>query len=147
MDKDSVLKTFVLADVNQHIGAVAAGQDEDAPAWEFFCECGRADCHGLVMLTLGEYVALLEAERPVLAPGHRLSQAQRARRLREEAKALRAQAEQQVKRARAEVDTGEPEKARLERVIENQRALLALTLEALEKLGYPVEALREDTPD
>jgi len=32
-------------------------------------------------------------------------------------------------------------------VIENQKALLALTLEALEELGYPVEALREAALD
>jgi len=35
VDKDSVLKTFILAEVNQHIGAVAAEQDEDALEWEF----------------------------------------------------------------------------------------------------------------
>jgi len=40
------------------------------------------------------------------------------------------------------VDHHDPEVQRLKQVIENQRALLALALEALEELGFPLDALR-----
>jgi multidrug efflux pump subunit AcrA (membrane-fusion protein) len=56
--------------------------------------------HEHVALTVDAYAALHDSGRAVLAPRHRLSQVERARRLSEEAKALRAQAEHQVKRAK-----------------------------------------------
>lgn len=100
VEKDSVLKTYVLTYVNGHIAEFAAGQETDPLEWDFFCECGRRDCDEQVRLTRAAYLALHEAERPVLAPRHRLNQAERAKRLAEEARALRAQAEQQIARAR-----------------------------------------------
>jgi hypothetical protein len=42
----------------------------------------------------------------------------------------------------ARVDDHDSEIERLEQVIENQSALLALTLEALEELGFPLEGFR-----
>jgi hypothetical protein len=108
VNRDPVLKTFLLTEVNHHIRDLAADADWDAgdPEWEFFCECGRRDCHEQVKLTLDAYVALGDGNRPVLAPGHRLSQVERARRLREETQALLAQAEQQVKRAQRNTRAG-----------------------------------------
>jgi hypothetical protein len=71
--------------------------------WDFLCECGDEDCGQWVTLTLKGYEALLRADEPVLAPGHALSRNQRARRkarkLVDDAQALRAQAEVQHKRA------------------------------------------------
>jgi hypothetical protein len=71
--------------------------------WDFLCECGADQCKEWVTLTLIEYEAMLQAEEPILAPGHALTRAQRARRqarkLADDAKALRAQSEFQRKRA------------------------------------------------
>jgi hypothetical protein len=99
LDRDPVLKTFLLTEVNHHIRDLAAEDSWEAPEWEFFCECGRKDCTEQVKMTLDAYVALNDGGAAVLAPGHRLSQAERAQRLREEARALLAQAEHQVERA------------------------------------------------
>jgi hypothetical protein len=68
--------------------------------WEFFCECGRDDCQERLKLTLDAYVALYDSGRAVLAEGHQLSQVERARRLRDDAEALRRQAEHQVRRVK-----------------------------------------------
>lgn len=86
-------------EVNHHIRDLAVDVNWGDPEWEFFCECGRKECGEVVRLTLATYVALADAGGPVLAPGHQLSQVERARRLREDTRALMAQAEQQVKRA------------------------------------------------
>jgi hypothetical protein len=110
VEEDSVLKAYVLTEVNEHIAEVAAEQDADAPEWEFFCECGRADCEERVRLKLEAYVALHD-DGAVLAPGHHIDQIERARRLREDAKALRAQAEQQVKRVRQSLGKRKPNRA------------------------------------
>lgn len=92
LNKDPVLKTFLLTEVNHHIGDLATDADwgGGAAEWEFFCECGRSDCSEQVELTLDAYVALADGGKPVLAPGHRLSQVERARRLLEDARASRA---------------------------------------------------------
>jgi hypothetical protein len=99
LDRDPVLKTFLLSEVNHHIRDLAADTDSDVAEWEFFCECGEKECKAQVTMTLAEYAALNDGGEPVLAAGHRLSQTERAQRLREEAQALLAQAEQQVRRA------------------------------------------------
>lgn len=72
-------------------------------SWDFLCECDAAGCQQWVKLTLAEYEALLRGEEPILASGHRLSRAERARRkarrLVDDAQALQAQADVQRKRA------------------------------------------------
>jgi hypothetical protein len=97
---ERAFKTVALTEVNAHILDAARDSISEEQVWEFFCECGDPDCHAHVMLDLDEYVALHDRDQPVLASGHRLSQKERARRLREEAEALRAQAAHQVRRAR-----------------------------------------------
>ena len=93
-------KTEALTEVNGHILEAARDSISGDQEWEFFCECGRSDCHEHVELTLDAYVALHDSGDAVLADGHRLSQVERARRLSQEAEALLGQAEQQVKRAK-----------------------------------------------
>jgi hypothetical protein len=70
--------------------------------WDFLCECGADQCKEWVTLTLRQYESLLQAEEPILAPGHGLTRGQRARRkarkLSDDAKALRAQSDVQHKR-------------------------------------------------
>jgi hypothetical protein len=99
VDKDRAFKTLALTEVNMHILDAALDSISEEQEWEFFCECGRADCHEHVELTLEEYVALHDGGLPVLAKRHRLSQVERARRLQADAEALRRQAQLQVKRA------------------------------------------------
>jgi len=92
-------KTAALAEVNRHIGEVAQGLPSQAEEWEFFCECGRPDCSDVVRLTLEEYSSLHDSGQAVLAPGHNLSQVERARRLNTDAEALQRQAQHQLERA------------------------------------------------
>lgn len=99
MDEERDFKTLALTEVNQHILDAARESISDHPEWEFFCECGRRDCYEHVMLSLDSYIRLHDGGGAVLAPKHRLSQIERARRLGEEANALRAQAKHQLKRA------------------------------------------------
>jgi hypothetical protein len=101
--KGRTLKTATLATVNQGILNVAQDSIDQEQDWEFFCECGREDCHEYVSLTLDAYIALHEGGGAVLAEGHRISQVERARRLLEEAAALKRQAAHQVKRAKKNV--------------------------------------------
>ena len=73
------LRTATLSCVNDGILEFARdsiGEEE----WEFFCECCRKDCHAFVSLTVGAYVALRDNGGGVLAAGHRLNPAERARR-------------------------------------------------------------------
>jgi hypothetical protein len=102
------IKVAALTEVNTHILEVASESPSGAPEWEFFCECGRPECHEQVTLTIEAFDALRGEDLPVLAPGHRLSQAARARMLREDAAALLALAQHQVRRAKKnlEVDVG-----------------------------------------
>lgn len=99
MDKDRAFKVLALTEVNRHI--LDAARDSVVPEqeWEFFCECGRADCREHVVLSLERYVALRDGGGIVLAPGHRINQVERARRLVADSEALRAEAEHQGKRA------------------------------------------------
>lgn len=80
--------------------SVAREPVEQEQEWEFFCECGCYGCDRRVKLTVAAYRALHDGGGFVLAPGHRRSESERSRQLREEAVALRAQAELQVQRAR-----------------------------------------------
>lgn len=99
-------KTAMLAQVNAGIFGFAVDSISDASEWEFFCECGRPICHELVMLPLDAYTAIRDGRQSVLAPGHQPSQLERARRLGEEARALRAQAAHQVRRAQKNRERG-----------------------------------------
>ena len=76
-------KSTTLSATNERILRVARdafthGQEWESKqeAWEFFCECGRNDCHEYVSLTLDAYVALHDGDRAVLADGHRLRPAE-----------------------------------------------------------------------
>lgn len=100
VDDQRGAKTAALDKVNRHILNVASEVVPEDQQWAFFCECGRAECHEYVTLTLAAYGSIRDARGAVLAPGHRLSQLERARRLQDDAEALRRQAEQQVKRAK-----------------------------------------------
>lgn len=68
------MKTTALSEVNQGILEVARDSLDCEQEWEFFCECGREDCHQYVSLTLDAYSALHDYGQPVLADGHPLSQ-------------------------------------------------------------------------
>lgn len=100
MSQERASKTAALTKVNGHVLSVACELVADDQQWAFFCECGRPDCREYVNLTLAAYSSIRDGGGAVLARGHRLSQVERARRLRDEAEALRRQAEHQVKRAR-----------------------------------------------
>ena len=78
--------------------------ESEAETWSFLCECDEESCQEWVTLPVVGYEALQRADQPILAPGHSLSPSRwsrrKARRLRDDAKALGAQAEHQTKRAR-----------------------------------------------
>jgi hypothetical protein len=93
-------KTSILTRANGGIYGFALDSVEVDSEWEFFCECGRGDCHEVVMLSMDAYTAIRDTRNAVLARGHHLSQVERARRLIEESRAPRAQAERQTDRAR-----------------------------------------------
>jgi hypothetical protein len=83
-----------------------SGLDEET--WDFLCECGADDCQEWVTLRVAEYEALQRADEPILASGHTLSLGQRsrrrARRIVDDAHALKAQAKLQVKRAKRNLE-------------------------------------------
>jgi hypothetical protein len=63
----------VLFELNARVHEAARrfeGIEPERNLWEFACECGAADCREPVSLMLGEYEALREVGRRVLAPGH-----------------------------------------------------------------------------
>jgi hypothetical protein len=84
--------------------AVRLDVPEEDSTWDFRCECGAADCTALVSITLTEFDHLHGAEQLILADGHTVTRAEKARRkakqLRDEAAALREQAKHQHGRAR-----------------------------------------------
>ena len=91
-------KAALLADVNVGIKEVAASSPSDGLDWEFFCECGDADCHEMVTLSVEAFSALRDGGGHVLAPGHHDTVVARAEHagdlaedLRDSAKALKAQ--------------------------------------------------------
>lgn len=89
-----------LAAANVHIFRHVRDADDGEREWEFVCECGREECDERVLLTIDAYIALHDHGDAVLADGHQLSQAQRARGLRDDAEALKHQATHQIKRAK-----------------------------------------------
>ena len=93
-------RSTALTEANRNILLHVKDADAGDLEWEFFCECGRDECREHVFLTLDALIAIHDGGDAVLADGHRLSQADRARRLRDDAGALRAQAEHQVRRAK-----------------------------------------------
>jgi multidrug efflux pump subunit AcrA (membrane-fusion protein) len=101
-DRES--KTAALVEVNARILDAARESVGEELEWEFFCECGRADCEASVRLTIEAYSALHDDGHAVLSAGHELSQVSRARGLLEDSQALLAQADQQVKRAKKNRD-------------------------------------------
>jgi hypothetical protein len=78
MGKQRAFKSAALAEVNRHILEAARESISEEQQWEFFCECGRADCSEHVFLTPDAYVALRDGGNAVLAPGHRLGVLARA---------------------------------------------------------------------
>ncbi|MGN6796893.1 MAG: STAS domain-containing protein [Gaiellaceae bacterium] len=86
--------------VNTSIYEAATQSIAEGATWDFFCECGDPCCTERITLTQEGYGKLRDANRAIIAPGHRVDQTIRARALREDAHALRAQAQQQAKRAR-----------------------------------------------
>jgi hypothetical protein len=102
------------AEVNRNVRMAVKRFDVpgiDEESWDFLCECGLDDCTEWVALTLTEYEALLQAEKPILAPGHEVTRAEwarrKARRLADDAQALRAQSDVQQKRAGRNLEQGE----------------------------------------
>jgi hypothetical protein len=92
-------KLVALTEVNSHIYEAAEARS-DSLGWEFFCECGHPSCDLQIMLTAAEYESLRDRGKPVLWPGHRVDEKERARALREDSLALQAQAQHQIRRAR-----------------------------------------------
>jgi hypothetical protein len=99
---ETLSKSGFLAEVNDNTLRVVRRADNQLE-WEFFCECGHHRCEDRVFLTIDAYLALRETGDPVLAPGHELTRAERARRqsgeLRDESTAHRGQARHQMQRA------------------------------------------------
>jgi len=89
MGRKQALKTAALTEVNGHILEFASESASSETDWEFFCECGEADCHAMVRLTVNEYTGLRDADGAMLAPQHELSGEARAKRLRAGTQALR----------------------------------------------------------
>lgn len=90
---------------NGETRSLASRSDDDAAQrrFAFDCECGDEECHEHIWLSLSLYDDLKRNDVPLLADGHPISLARRARstarQLQEEARALRAQADIQVSRA------------------------------------------------
>jgi hypothetical protein len=83
---------------------------EEECEWDFKCECGASDCSVMVSMTLVEFDRLHAMEELILADGHTVTRAEKARRrakqLREETAALREQARHQYRRARRSTRDG-----------------------------------------
>ena len=89
-----------LTDAHRQLLSRTHGSDGGEREWEVFCECGEEKCYEQVFLTLDAFFLVREHGGAVLAPGHRMSQIERARELRLEADALRRQADHQLRRAK-----------------------------------------------
>lgn len=83
---DGWLRSSALAEANRNILLYLRDGDDGKLEWEFFCECGRDDCHEHVFLTLDALIAIQDGGGVVLAEGHSLSQADRAQSAVERAK-------------------------------------------------------------
>jgi hypothetical protein len=106
-DEERSAKQSILLELNGRVHEAAKlfeSADTDRDLWDFTCECGASDCRVSVSLTLDEYEALREGGEPVLAGGHEVQRAAKAREtargLRADSAALQAQAELQRKRAK-----------------------------------------------
>jgi hypothetical protein len=106
MDEGSVATTAqTRRAANEHVRQTvdAVGDEETGQEWSFFCECGDPQCEATVRLRVETYDAIVRAsDEHVLAPGHVVERAERARRraadVRESAQALHGQARQVVGR-------------------------------------------------
>ncbi len=103
------------ADVNRQVRIAVKRFDlseSHEDTWDFLCECGAGECEEWVTLTVPQYEALRKAGQPILGAGHALQQfrtsRRMARRLVEEARALRAQAEGQLRRAARNLKRAQP---------------------------------------
>jgi hypothetical protein len=111
-DARRLAKRGALVDVNAGIREAAARLDSSAAEalWEFMCECGDPACQATATLTLAQYEELRDGGRPLLADGHELDRAARARRSAgersEEAHAAQAAARLQHRRARKNLKRG-----------------------------------------
>jgi hypothetical protein len=100
-------KQSILLELNGRVHEAAKlfeSAERDRDLWDFTCECGASDCRVSVSLTLEEYEALRASGQPVVAGGHEVQRAAKAREssraLREDSAALHAQADLQQKRAK-----------------------------------------------
>jgi len=96
MGTDRAVKAAALTEVNRAMRQLAL-EDSPAEAWEFFCECGEADCEERVSLTIDAYDHLQEQHKAVVAHAHH--QIERASRLGEEERALATRLSSRSKRA------------------------------------------------
>lgn len=101
-EERETVKAGILAEVNAHILEVAGESPSRSPQWEFFCECGRLDCHEMVPMTVVEYMSVRERANAVLAHGHRLDHFASAETLAKDAHALLSQARQRARRTAKE---------------------------------------------
>lgn len=71
MRRTTDAKAALLRTLNRQILVLADRSPHGARArWEFFCECGRADCHKELPLSANEYTAVIENDGALFAPGH-----------------------------------------------------------------------------
>ena len=108
-------KRELVRDANTEIEAVAHQFNiaSDDAGLHFLCECGQPDCNEIVSIDLTSFELIRADGYFVLAPGHKVTRAERAcrtaRATREEARALQAQAKLQRMRARRSRDEGSPD--------------------------------------
>lgn len=103
-------KQSILLELNGRVHEAAQlfeSAERERDLWDFTCECGARECRLSVSLTLAEYEARRGAEQPILAAGHEVDRAAKAREnaelLRGDAAALKGQAALQQKRAKRNV--------------------------------------------
>lgn len=70
LGEQRMLERDALAEANENIFRSVRDSTDGELEWEFFCECGREDCHERVFLGLDAYVALRDHGGVVLANGH-----------------------------------------------------------------------------
>jgi hypothetical protein len=104
-DEQQRAKQSILLELNGRVHEVAKrfeNADSNGDLWTFTCECGARDCRVSVSISLDEYEALRAAGEPLLAGGHEVQRAAKAREtaraLHEDSAALQAQADLQRRR-------------------------------------------------
>jgi hypothetical protein len=60
-------------EANAHVLRFVQANVSSVHVWEFMCECGEANCHEFVRLTLAAFVALRDRGEGVFAAGHHAS--------------------------------------------------------------------------